>query len=111
MARFEREASKSGQPHTITSVSIRLLSRTGIPPYTQHPSQAMAGEPEAISANDQHTITQQANNRELHAWQTSRQRMLAELEHLRTHVHSPHVTRTTRALQRELDALDRKLST
>lgn len=47
---------------------------------------------------------------ELRAWQTTRRRMLAEIEHLRADVHSPHVTRAARLLERELEALDRKLA-
>jgi hypothetical protein len=71
----------------------------------------MRGEPEALTAEDQHLITQHATDREHRAWITSRDRLLSELEHLTAHVHSPHVTRTARALHREITALDRRLTT
>jgi hypothetical protein len=70
----------------------------------------MPDEPEAIPADDQELVTRAAASRELRTWQTSRQRLLAEVDHLRAHVHSPHVERAARSLEREIAALDRKLT-
>lgn len=46
---------------------------------------------------------------ELRAWQTVRGRITAELDDLRERVHSSHVPRTVRLVERELEALERKL--
>lgn len=89
---------------------VRLLSRSGVPPYTRSPIVALGGEPEAVSEEDQWLITQQAADRELQAWQTSRGRLLAEIDHLRQHLCSPHVQRAARAWEREIQALDRRLA-
>lgn len=94
----------------MANIQLRCLSRTSVPPYTRHPTLAMPHEPEAITADEQWLITHRAGQRELRAWDTSRQRLLAELEHLRTHVHNPHVDRHLRALEREITALHNKLS-
>ena len=47
---------------------------------------------------------------ELRTWHVARRRILDELETLRREVHSPHVKRTARLLERELEALKRKLA-
>lgn len=47
---------------------------------------------------------------ELRAWHVARRRISAELDELRERVHSPHVPRTVRLVERELEALERKLS-
>lgn len=87
----------------------RFLSRSGSPPYVSSPAVAMRGEPEAVDEDAQDEITRAAGDRELRTWQTTRDRMLGEIAHLRTHVHSPHVARSARALEREIQALDCKL--
>ncbi len=86
----------------------RLLHRTH--GYTTNAHLAMRNEAEALAADDLEHVGRQALDGELRAWQTSRRRMLSEIEHLRCHVHSPHVTRAARAIERELDALDHKLA-
>jgi len=90
-------------------VDTRLLTRTSVPPYTPHHHQALPGEPQALDADQLDAIVRAAGDRQLRAWHTTHRRMLTELEHLRAHVHSPHVTRAARALERELNALDQKL--
>jgi hypothetical protein len=87
----------------------RFLSRPSVPPYVCSPAVAMRHEPEAVPEDDQQRLTCAASDRELRVWTVSRGRLLAELEHLCAHVHSPHVTRGARALEREIQALDRKL--
>ena len=86
----------------------RLLHRTR--GYTSNPLAAMPLEPEALPAADLDLLGDSARDRELRAWLTARQRLAGELEHLRSHVHSPHVTRAARAIDRELQALDDKLT-
>lgn len=85
----------------------RLLHRTR--GYTSNPLSAMPAEPEALPADELDYLVAGGRDRELGAWRTARQRLSAEVEHLRVHVHSPHVTRAARAIERELDALDQKL--
>lgn len=87
----------------------RLLHRSSEFSYTSVTVLALIDEPEAVSRDEQRLITREAADRELQAWAMSRQRILAELEHLRVHVRSPHVDRGVRALQREIEALDRRL--
>lgn len=87
----------------------RLLHRNSTHAYTTTTVLALNDEPEAVSETDQWLITREAADRELRAWATSRQRILAELEHLHAHVHSPHIDRGVRALKREIAALDRRL--
>jgi hypothetical protein len=88
----------------------RLLHRDSSRGYTTNPLAALPAEPEALAADDLEDVGRRAVDGELRAWQTSRRRLLAEVEHLRCHVHSPHVTRAARAIARELDALDQKLA-
>jgi hypothetical protein len=47
---------------------------------------------------------------ELRAWRVVRERIGAELETLCSQVHSPHVKRTARLVERELEALERRLA-
>jgi hypothetical protein len=86
----------------------RLLHRTR--GYTTNPLAALPAEPEALQADDLDYVGAGTRDRELRAWQTARRRLLSEIEHVRVHVHSPHVRRATRALEREVAALDRKLT-
>jgi hypothetical protein len=88
----------------------RFLSRSGFPPYVDHPARALRREPEAVDADTQEELCDHAARRERDAWRTARDRLLADIEHIATHVKSPHVRRATRALQREVAALDRKLA-
>ena len=88
-----------------------LLHKRPVPAYTRNPQHAMPGEPEALTPQDLALITQAAHDRELRTWRTSRRRLLTEIEHLRTQLHNPHVARAARALEREINALDHKLST
>jgi len=88
----------------------RLLHRRSEVGYTRVAMLAMSLEPEAVSEDDQWLLAKAARDRELRTWLTIRQRMLGEIEHLRAHVHDPHVDRAARALQREITALDRKLT-
>lgn len=81
-----------------------------MPAYTHVIALAVIGEPEVVSEDEQRFLTRQAQDRELATWVTTRRRLLEELEHLRVHVHSPHVDRGVRALVREIEALDRKLT-
>ena len=55
-------------------------------------------------------LTLQARARESRSWETSRDRIRAEVGHLRTVVKSPHARRTAAAIERELNALDRRLA-
>lgn len=87
----------------------RFLARRSELGYVPSSAQALAGEPEAVSDDVQWMLTARARARELQTWATSRDRLLADVEHLRTHVRSPHVARAARALEREIAALDRKL--
>jgi hypothetical protein len=78
--------------------------------YTHLRSKAMHADPEAISRDAQDDLSWRARQRELVTWQTARDRILADIQHIAAHIHSPHVRRATRALGREVAALDRKLS-
>jgi hypothetical protein len=78
--------------------------------YTHLPSQAMHAEPEAVSQDAQDLLSWQARQRQRTTWEVGRDRILSEVEHLTMHVKSPHMRRGARALQRELAALDRKLT-
>lgn len=86
----------------------RLLHKNSQHGYTEQPHMALNHEPEAISADDLHRVALLARDREAHAWHTSRDRLRAELEHLRAHVHTPGLTRFARAVEREIAAFDRK---
>ena len=86
----------------------RLLHRTR--GYTSNPLAAIPREPEALDGDELELLAGRVRDRELRAWTTARGRLLSEVEHLRSHVHSPHVTRAARALERELEALDSKLT-
>ena len=86
----------------------RLLHRSR--GYTANPLAALTTEPEAIPADELALIGDDVRARELRAWQTARQRLAGEVEHLRCHVHSPHGTPAARAIERELQALDSKLT-
>lgn len=70
----------------------------------------MREEPEAVSADAQDEITRDVQRDQDVVWMTSRARILAELEHLATHLKSPHVRRSARAIEREVESLDRKLT-
>lgn len=70
----------------------------------------MREEPEAVSSDAQDEITRNVARDQDVVWVTSRARVLAELEHLATHLKSPHVRRFKRALEREIESLDRKLT-
>ena len=85
----------------------RLIHRTR--GYTSNPLVALVGEPEAVRAEALERIVDAAHDGELRAWATTRRRIAGELDHLRAHVHSPHVNRTARAIERELAALAEKL--
>ena len=89
---------------------LRLLSLTSVPPYVEEPSRAMPAEPEALDAEALELLTLQARARESRSWETSRDRIRAEVGHLRTVVKSPHARRTAAAIERELNALDRRLA-
>lgn len=78
--------------------------------YTRSAALSLVGEPEAVNAADQWLLTRESQDRQLRTWSTSRQRLLAEIDHLHAHVQSPHVDRTARALRREIDALDKRLT-
>jgi hypothetical protein len=81
---------------------VRFLHRRGTPAYTHLRSQAMPAEPEAVSKDAQDLLSWQARQRQRTTWETARDRILADIEHVRAHVRSPHVRRATRALQREV---------
>lgn len=56
------------------------------------------------------TADRRTSELELRAWHTARRRIELEIETLRREVHSPHVKRATRLVERELEALERKLA-
>jgi len=78
--------------------------------YTRSAALSLLGEPEAVGVDEQWLLTREAQDRQLRTWGTSRQRLLAEIDHLHSHIQSPHVERAARALRREIDALDRRLT-
>lgn len=86
-----------------------LLRAGGRGDYADWPADPLrAGE--ALSEADQRAVTRQAADKELQTWTTSRRRIEAEVEHLRSHCRLAGVDRACRALQRELTALDRRLT-
>lgn len=87
----------------------RMLHRHSAYGYTRHPAYAMSYEPPALTHDEQEEITRQAKDRELRTWETSRDRILAEIDHLRAQLHGPHVARGARALERQVKALNDKL--
>lgn len=88
----------------------RLLHRHPAYGYTQSSVIAMRHELPPLTEAEQDELTRMARSRETRAWETSRRRILGEIEHLAAHVHDPHVARTVRAIRRELEALHEKLS-
>src|SRR5204863_127079 len=80
-----------------------------VPPYVEEPIRAMPAEPEALDAETLELLTLQSRARQSHSWETSRDRIRAEVGHLRAVVKSPHARRTAAAIERELAALDRRL--
>lgn len=68
-----------------------------------------AGEHPPTTA-DSRTPELELGEREVRAWRTVRRRIEDELDSLRSQVHSPHVKRTARLVERELEALERKLA-
>jgi hypothetical protein len=88
----------------------RMLHRRSEMGYTRSSTQALSLEPEAIDADEQWRMTRAAQDRQMQTWTVARRRLLDEIEHLRVHVQNPHVDRTARALQREINALDRRLA-
>lgn len=70
----------------------------------------MRGEPQALSEAEQHAMTRAAHERQLRAWQAAHRRIMAEVDGVREHVHGPEVRSALRAFERQLDALDRRLT-
>jgi hypothetical protein len=93
-----------------TTDQPRLLHKHSQHGYTRSAALAMRHEPEAVTIDEQWLITQATADLQLKTWLTSRQRIVEEIEHLRAHLHSPHVDRATRAMLREVASLDRKLA-
>lgn len=57
--------------------------------YTHLRSKAMHADPEAISRDAQDDLSWRARQRELVTWQTARDRILADIQHIAAHIHSP----------------------
>ena len=85
----------------------RLLARRSELAYVPSSTQALTGEPEAVSEHD-HKSCPRAHARDLQTWVTSRDRILGNVAHLRAQLHDPGMVRFCRAMERQVAAEDRK---
>jgi len=93
--------------------SPRLLARRSELGYTDRLETAVRDEPEAVDASTQARLTRQAgqkaDQKRRQAWIDARQRIVGELEVLRS-TFGPTVSNELRNMRRELDRLDSKLA-
>ena len=89
----------------------RLLHRDSAHGYTSNPSHALRGEPEAVPEGDQDRLTLAAAANERRArveeWQRRRETIQREINWLYSQRLRRNVRSQLRALQRQLDRLDR----
>lgn len=94
--------------------SLRLLHARSQHGYTDNPSRAMFGEPEAVSADVQRELTADSLAREHEAqvaqWRTRRAAIARELDWLRSQRFQRDVRSAVRALDRQLANLDRRIA-
>jgi hypothetical protein len=90
----------------------RLLHRRSEFAYTDHPTRALAGEPEAVDQQTQARLTAEAARgaeaRRRSLWRDVRGRLLGDLELLRSEF-GPSVAQELRGIRREVDRLGGKL--
>jgi hypothetical protein len=96
----------------------RLLaarSGTSLGDYTEIPSRAMRGEPEAVPDAAQKAITAKARKRyeegRMESWGEQRDRLLAVIQEIRQAPASRSVNESLRGVERQVASLDRKLKT
>jgi hypothetical protein len=93
--------------------SRRLLARRSEFGYTDRVDRAMNGEPEAVSREEQHRITAEAQfrarRREALIWLEIRGRIERDLGYLQDQF-GPQIANELRAMRRELDRLGRRLA-
>jgi hypothetical protein len=92
----------------------RLLHRSSEYGYTTNPARALRAEPEAVSADTQDQLTlrsrRTARDAQLEEWRVRRDRIERELDWLHTQRFQRDVTTQARALRRQLDRIDTRLS-
>ena len=92
---------------------IRLLHKHSSHGYTSNPAQALPGAGEAITAAEQDELTARshrtARQQQLNEWQRRKAAMQREIDWLTSQRFRRDVRSEVRALQRQVDSVDKRL--
>jgi hypothetical protein len=101
-------------PSVATGDQPRFLHRSAAYGLTTNPVMAAPGEPEALSRDDSDDMRavseRRARERQAAQWAERRRAITRELDWLRSQRFHRYVRSDVRALERQLDRLDRKLT-